>query len=108
MAKVSITVFGGVNPGSGSCRAGLGECSPASTGHREYEVMREILLDVCGETEVDLEFIDTGGGDLGVFPLVEQAFRAGHLFPMAVIDGEVRWSGSIPLGAIIELIQAQS
>jgi len=30
------------------------------------------------------------------------------LFPMAVIDSEVRWSGSIPLGAIIELIKAQS
>lgn len=108
MAKVSITVFGGVNPGSGSCGAGPGVCSPASTGPREYEVMREILVDVFGEAEVELEFIDTGGQDLGVFPLVEQAVRDGNLFPMAVIDGEVRWSGSIPLGAIIELIKAQS
>jgi len=108
MAKISITVFGGVNPGSGSCGAERGGCSPASTGPREYEMMEEILADAFGEAEVELKYIDTEGQDRGVFPLVEQALKAGHLFPMTVIEGEVRWSGSIPLGAIIELIKSQS
>ncbi|MEQ8200052.1 MAG: hypothetical protein ABRQ24_01385 [Syntrophomonadaceae bacterium] len=106
MAKVKIDVFGGLNP-IRSGNAGCQGCGPASTGQREYAVIREILADLFGEEELEMAYIDTAGGDLAAFPAIDQACQLGHLFPMAVINGVMRWSGSIPLGAMIEVVKAE-
>jgi len=106
MIKLVIEVFGGVNPSridSSDCQG----CGPASTGQREYEVIREILADLFGTEELTMEYIDTMGKDLATFPPIYQAFQMGHLFPMVTINGVMRWSGSIPIGAIIEVVKAE-
>lgn len=106
MTKVKIEVFGGVNP-SRIDSFGCQGCGPVSTGQREYEVIWEILADLFGAEELTIGYIDTMGKDLAVFPPIDQAFRQGHLFPMVTINGVMRWSGSIPLGAIIEVVKAE-
>ena len=106
MDKVRIEVFGGVNP-SRIDSLGCQGCGPASTGQREYEVIREILADFFGAEQLTMEYIDTMGKDLAAFPPIDQAFQLGHLFPMVTINGVMRWSGSIPLGAIIEVVKAE-
>lgn len=106
MVKARIEVFGGVNPSRIDC-SGCQGCGPASTGQREYEVIREILADLFGAEELTIEYIDTIGRDLEAFPPIDQAFQQGHLFPMVTINGVMRWSGSIPLGAIIEVVKAE-
>ncbi|HRY13299.1 MAG TPA: hypothetical protein P5309_06975 [Syntrophomonadaceae bacterium] len=106
MVKVRVEVFGGVNP-SHFDSSGCQGCGPVSTGQREYEVIREILADLFGTEVLTMEYIDTMGKDLTLFPPIDQALKQGHLFPMVTINGVMRWSGSIPLGAIIEVVQAE-
>lgn len=105
MARIKIQLFGGINPGlegGADCQG----CGPVSAGVREHEVLREILSDMFGEGELELEYIETMDQDLAAFPALEQPLQLGHRFPMVMINGVMRWTGSMPLGAIIEAVKA--
>ena len=106
MAKVRIQVLGGVNRGlsdDGSCQG----CGPVYTGQREYAVIQQILADWFGPEEQEMEYIKTRGQDPASFPAIDQTSRLGDMSRMVVINGERKWSGSIPLGAIIEVVKAE-
>ncbi len=104
MNVIKIEVYGGVNVMGGGCSCGCSGCTPADA-KAEYEVMKKALLDKFGEDPLSLEFIDTGGVDMGRFPEVEKVIRAGYSFPITLINGAPRLAGGISLDSISKIIK---
>jgi len=103
MENVKIEVYGGINAGGGGCSCGCTSCTPADT-KAEYEAMKTVLVDRFGEASLSLEFIDTGGVNLGAYPEVEKVVSAGYSFPITFINGTPRLAGGIPIDSIIQII----
>jgi len=103
MEIIKIQVYGGINTGGGGCSCGCTSCTPADA-KAEYEAMKKELVDRFGETDLSLEFIDTGGVNLSAFPEVEKVIRAGYSFPITLVNGNPRLAGGISAESIIQIV----
>lgn len=102
MRKILVEVYAGINGGGGCCSCS-GGCGIEEV-KIEYENMAQAVKEKYGD-DVEVNFIDTTGRDLGEFKVLEKVIKMGYSFPFTVINGQPRLAGKVSTEAVLELVE---